>query len=136
MLIGHHIFPSFPQPTFWPCHWSPCHMAIYNSQVPNYHFRKQVTLYHFILSKITQNNEWLQYKKCTTVFLYLIVHIIIFHLCKVFLSLRSCFARFVVILETIIDVTCKAYKYITAKQEDKAHGLSTLLGSYHMQENE
>ena len=27
MLIGHHIFQSFPQPTFWQCHWSPCHIT-------------------------------------------------------------------------------------------------------------
>ena len=36
-----------------------------------------------------------------SVLLYLIVHIIIFHLCIVFLSLQSCFVRLVVILETI-----------------------------------
>ena len=34
-----------------------------------------------------------------SVLLYLIVYIIIFHLCKVFLSLQSCFVRLVVVLE-------------------------------------
>ena len=103
MLIGHHIFPSFPQSTFWPCHWLPHHMVIYNSQIPNYHFRKQVTLYHFILSKSMHNNERLQYKfvKLFSVLSYLIVYIIIFYLCKVFLSLQSCFVRLVFVLETI-----------------------------------
>ena len=36
-----------------------------------------------------------------SVLLYLIVHIIIFHLYTVFLSLQLCFVRLVVILETI-----------------------------------
>ena len=36
--------------------------------------------------------------------LYHIVHIIIFHLFKVFISLQSCFVRLVVALETVIDV--------------------------------
>ena len=36
-----------------------------------------------------------------SVLLYVIIHIIIFHLCKVFLSLQSCFVRLVVVLEII-----------------------------------
>ena len=46
------IFPRFPQPTFWQCHWFPCHMDIYNSQLPDYQFRKQAILYHFVVSKL------------------------------------------------------------------------------------
>ena len=51
MLIGHTTFPSFPWPTFWQCHWSPHHVDIYNSQIHGSQFRKQVILYHFVLSK-------------------------------------------------------------------------------------
>ena len=39
-----------------------------------------------------------------SVLLYLIVHIIIFHLCNIFISLQSCSVRLEVTLETVIDV--------------------------------
>ena len=39
-----------------------------------------------------------------SVLLYLIVHIITFHLCKVFISLQLCFVRLVVAFKTVIDM--------------------------------
>ena len=60
--LAHITFPSFLQPTFWQCHWSPCHVDIYNSQISNYQFRKQVISYHLCFFKITHNNAWFHYE--------------------------------------------------------------------------
>ena len=93
MIIGHVTFPSFLQPTFWQCHWSPCHMDIYNSQISDYQFRKSAILFHFILSKslLIMHDFSLKLYKC-----------ILFYCIKLIISQFSIYLKFLTVYDHVL----------------------------------